>query len=339
MANLSDHLTTGTVSLTGSGSLAMTTTVGQTADLSGVTNSLTGTLTISDNTGDEAIAGTSGNDIINLTSGIDVVNANGGTDTINVSISNLTSADNINGAAGTDSINLSSTGTLNYGDLAGVTNVENLNFFSGNDTFQFTDETSFSSTMSKFSAINMGSGTDTVAFSSTVNADLDFSKLSSLEKLSLSSGADTLNISGDEPTSIYGNDGDDQFTLNFSTVRTLDGGNNTDTVKFTGATSTISADTDFTFGASLTNMEKLDISGLSLNTSNNNTEFNFTEAMLDAWTGSTTGNLTLSFTSSQVEKIKFTDSSSTVHDSAATIVDNTTYTIGNNHLTIDITDV
>lgn len=53
-------------------------------------------------------------------------------------------------------------------------NVENLNFFSGNDTFQFTDETSFSSTMSKFSAINMGSGTDTVAFSSTVNADLDF---------------------------------------------------------------------------------------------------------------------------------------------------------------------
>lgn len=61
--------------------------------------------------------------------------------------------------------------------------------------------------------------------------------------------------------------------------------------------------------------------------------------MLDAWTGSTTGNLTLSFTSSQVEKIKFRYSLSTVHDSAATIVDNTTYTIGNNHLTIDITDV
>ena len=66
--------------------------------------------------------------------------------------------------------------------------------------------------------------------------------------------------------------------------------------------------------------------------------------MLDAWTGSNTGSLTLSLTSSQVEKIKFTDSSSVEHNSYNTssssdIADNTTYTIGNNTLTIDITDV
>ena len=86
-------------------------------------------------------------------------------------------------------------------------------------------------------------------------------------------------------------------------------------------------------------IEKLDITGLTLSTADNNTEFIFTEAMIDAWTGSSTGNLTLSFTSSQREKIMFTDSGGTVRDSAAEIVDNTTYTIGNSSLTIDITDI
>jgi hypothetical protein len=62
-------------------------------------------------------------------------------------------------------------------------------------------------------------------------------------------------------------------------------------------------------------------------------------AVINTWTGSTTGNLTLSFTSTQREKIMFTDSSSVVHDSAATIVDNTTYTIGTHSLTIDVTDI
>ena len=61
--------------------------------------------------------------------------------------------------------------------------------------------------------------------------------------------------------------------------------------------------------------------------------------MIDAWTGNSTGNLTLSFTSSQREKIMFTDIGGTVRDSVAEIADNTTYTIGNSSLTIDITDV
>ena len=40
-----------------------------------------------------------------------------------------------------------------------------------------------------------------------------------------------------------------------------------------------------------------------------------------------------------MEKIKFTDSSSVVHDTSSTITDNASYTIGNNTLTIDIIDV
>jgi hypothetical protein len=142
---------------------------------------------------------------------------------------------------------------------------------------------------------------------------------------------------------ISGGTGNDLFTIDFSSIDTIDGGANTtkDTVKFnSGNTGTsISADTDFVMNSTLTNIEKLDITGLTLNTANNSTEFNFTEAMIDAWTGSSTGNLTLSFTSSQREKIMFTDSGGTVRDSAAEIVDNTTYTIGNSSLTIDITDV
>jgi hypothetical protein len=160
----------------------------------------------------------------------------------------------------------------------------------------------------------MGSGTDDISFSSTVSGDLDFSKLSSIERLNLSGNADTLTISGDEPTTINGLAGNDQFTLDFSTVRTLDGGNDTDTVKFTGATSNISADTDFTFGASLTNIEKLDITGLSLNTSSTTTEFNFTDTMIKQWSGSATGTVALSLTSAQTDKIMFTDSGNTVHD-------------------------
>ncbi len=52
-----DAATTGTVTLSGAGSLTLTTIAGETLDLSGVTNSLSGTLTINDSTGDNNIVG------------------------------------------------------------------------------------------------------------------------------------------------------------------------------------------------------------------------------------------------------------------------------------------
>jgi hypothetical protein len=73
-----DAYTTGTVTLSGAGSLTLSSTAGQTVDLSGVTNSLSGTLTINDSTGNENITGTSGNDTINISSGSDTVNAGNG---------------------------------------------------------------------------------------------------------------------------------------------------------------------------------------------------------------------------------------------------------------------
>ena len=81
----------------------------------------------------------------------------------------------------------------------------------------------------------------------------------------------------------------------------------------------------------------LDITSLNLNTNDGNTEFEFT-GFFNSITNDT-GKLTLSLSNSQVEKIKFTDSSSEVHDSASTIADNATYTVGSNLLTIDIIDV
>ena len=101
--------------------------------------------------------------------------------------------------------------------------------------------------------------------------------LGEFETLNLSSTNDNLTISGDESATINGLGGNDQFTLDFSTIRTLNGGADTDTVKFSGNTGTnISTDTNFVFGSSSTtsNIEKLDITSLSLNTFDDTAEFN-----------------------------------------------------------------
>jgi len=348
-AQINDLLpeTSGTITLAGSGSLAITVASGETLDLSGVTNSLSGNLSITDSTGNETITGTSANDTLTLSSGNDTVNLGNGSDTINTTISNLDTSDNISdgGSTGSDTLNITNSGTINSANLIDVNGIETLNLSSGADTITFADTTQFNAFRNEFTDIVDAGGSDTLSFgSSAVTGDLDFSKLSEFETLNLSSNDDNLTISGDEPATINGLAGNDTFSLDFSSIRNLDGGANTDTVSLTGNTGSISSDTDFNESSIFTNIEKLDITSLNLNTSDNNTEFNFTEAMIDAWTGNATGNLTLSLTSSQVEKIKFTDSSSTVHDSynagtSSDIHDNTVYTIGDNTLTIDITDV
>ena len=95
---------------------------------------------------------------------------------------------------------------------------------------------------------------------------------------------------------------------------------------FSGNTGTsISTDTTFTPASTFTNIEAMDIRSLTLNTADNNTEFNFTEAMIKQWTGSQTGTLSLTLSSSQAEKIMFTDTTNTVHDTSATIQNSFTY--------------
>jgi Ca2+-binding RTX toxin-like protein len=152
-------------------------------------------------------------------------------------------------------------------------------------------------------------------------------------------GDDTLD-GGTENDTLWGGLGNDLLILDFSGVDKIYGEGGTDTVSFTGTTSTISADTNFAPSATTINtVEKFDLSSLSLNSSSDSTEFIFTDALLTTWTGSSTGSFTLSFTSSQREKIMFTDSGGTVRDTAAEISDGATYTVGSHSLTIDITDI
>ena len=134
--------------------------------------------------------------------------------------------------------------------------------------------------------------------------------------------------------------------MNFSNIDNfnIDGGSNTDNVELTGNSNSISSDTEFGHASSFENMEKLDISSLSLNTADSSTEFEFTDALLESWTGSATGNLTLSLKSAQADLIKFTGSDTTSSTASTTYDGNTasvesghTYDLGNTSLTIDIT--
>jgi hypothetical protein len=334
--------TSGSISI---GTATINVASGSTLTLSSITS--TGTLTINDSSGNENITGTTSNDTLNLSAGNDTVNLGDGSDTVNVNIGNIDTNDNITdtGTSGTDTLNVNGAGTIDSAILIDVNGFETLNLGSSDNTITFTDTTEFNAFRNEFTDIVDAGGNDTLSFgSSAVTGDLDFSKLAEFENLNLSSTNDNITLSGDEPENVNGLGGNDQFTLDFSSVKTLNGGSDIDTVKFTGATSTIATDTDFATNSTITNVEKFDISSLNLNTSDNNTEFNFTEGFLESITGSTTGNLTLSLTSSQVEKIKFTDNSTGEHDSYNTssssdIADNTTYSIGSNSLTIDIIDV
>ena len=114
---------------------------------------------------------------------------------------------------------------------------------------------------------------------------------------------------------LYGGNGDDLFVLDFTEVDSIYGQGGTDTVKFTGATSTISADTNFNPSAAVLNtFEKLDLTSLALNTNVPTTEFKFTDTMIKQWSGSATGTVSLSLTSAQTDRIMFTDSGNVIHD-------------------------
>ncbi len=344
---------TGVVTLSGTGSLSLTTTAGQNLDLSGVTNSLTGTLSISDNTGNENITGTAGNDTLNLSSGNDVINLGAGNDTINIATMNdLTSSDVITDTSGTDTLNINGAGSI-ASTAFNVTGFENLNLSTSNDTVTFTDKGSFDTWIGKFSSIDGNSGTsDTLSFGSAVTADLDFTKLHNFETLTFSDNADIVTFGSDEYTAgirtlnlgntaantanlnanttsqvaVNGGYSSDTFNLDFSRLSendySINGGAGSDTVVFTLGSTTgtsISLDTNFnSFGTSLTNIESMDLRNLSLNTDSTGIEFNFTDTMIKQWTGNATGTLSLSLTSAQTDLIKFTDNSgdslTEVHD-------------------------
>src|SRR5690606_16888003 len=186
-----DAATTGTLTLNGAGSLTLTTIAGETLDLSGITNSLSGGLTINDSTGDNNIKGTSANDTLTLSSGNDTINLGAGDNTIYVSnMNDLTSVDIITDTNGIDTLNINGSGTIASSDF-NVSGFENLNLSTGADVVTFTDKSSFDTFKSKFSsAIDTKGGDDEFKFSSAITEDLDFTKISNLEKLSFSENDD-----------------------------------------------------------------------------------------------------------------------------------------------------
>jgi hypothetical protein len=296
--------TSGTISI---GTVTINVASGDTLNLSSVTS--TGTITINDAAGNENITGTSAADILNLTSGDDTINLGGGNDTINIAHSNIDINDNITDTSGTDILNITSSGMIDSANLIDVSGIETLNLSSGDDTITFDDVTEFNNFRTEFSNIVDAGGTDNLSFGlASVIGDLDFTNLSEFENLNLSSSADNLTVSGDEPANIFGLDGDDIFTLNFSNLTNLNAGNDTDTVALTGNTGTsISADTVFGKAAQFDNIETLDMSNLTLNTADANTEFEITSSLIDEWTDAD-NDLTLVLNgASQADQIKFTD--------------------------------
>jgi len=121
----------------------------------------------------------------------------------------------------------------------------------------------------------------------------------------------------------------------------IDGNADSDTVKLTGTTNNIGT-TDTVFGHidSFNNIEKLDISSLTLDSDNSDTEFEFTTSLVSSWTD-TTNNLELILEdSAQADKIKFEDKDGKVwdgRDTDHTVSDGVTYNLSDDvSLTIDI---
>ncbi|MGJ0412653.1 hypothetical protein NG764_09345 [Aliarcobacter cryaerophilus] len=345
-----------------------------TANLSGLTNSLGGTTTINDSNNADTITGTNHGDTINLSGGTDNVTLGSGTNVLNVDAVNLTSADTITATAGTtDTLNINGSGTIASTEF-NVTGFENLNFSSGADTVTFTDKGSFDTWIGKFGSIDGKGNTDTLSFSDAVTEDLDFTKLNNFETLSFGVQDDTVTFGSDEfdaeirtlnlgdgtniaklnadttsAVQVNGGANDDTFELDFSRLSegdyNINGGSGTDGVNVSGNYD-ISSDMDFASSSRFTNIESLDISGMSL-TSANDTEYTLTDSLITSWLGSSS-NLTLKLHSNQAEFIKFTGNKvgddpdvgnvSWDNDTSNTISQGD-YNLGTKTLTIDFTDV
>ena len=196
-------------------------------------------------------------------------------------------------------------------------------------------------------SLDFGSGDDTLAFDTTVSGDLNFTNISDLENLDLSSANDSITLSDDEPENIDGGAGDDNFTLDFANIDnfTIDGGNDDDTVEFSSGDNTganITSDTLFADNNAFDNIETLDLTNLTLNTSDSNTEFMLTDDLIKNWTDGD-NSLTLKLTNDQADLISFTGENTTANDGSKvydgntnSIADNTTYDLGDSTLTIDI---
>jgi hypothetical protein len=220
----------------------------------------------------------------------------------------------------------------------------------GDDTFTFND-----ASLSSADIINAGTGTDTLSISDTASlTDVDFTNLSGFDTLTLSDNANSV-ILGSEAvgagiTSVTGGSASDNVTKSFDSAITVDGGVGTDTVNINETNATaITADTALGANTDFSNIEVLDFSDISLNVGadtsdgGTNAEFTITKEMIEAWTGSSDGDLTIKIKSDDEDKIEFVDKDGAKYGSddtgavGTTILDNTTYHLdADTDITIDI---
>jgi hypothetical protein len=221
------------------------------------------------------------------------------------------------------------------------------------DTLTFDDKTEFDNFTGNFTDIVDAGGTDTISFGSTaISGDLDFTKLAEFENLNLSSVADDVTLSGDEPSNVNALGGDDNFTIdfgnvaNFNSTNGIDGGTGTNKVTLTGSASVTTDGDDFLDGINyFEGISELDLTALNGGagfSDDNAVEFEFTNSMLEDWIGTADGDLKLTLTNEQAEDIMFTDNNGVEHNTtslgSANINDGTYDLDSNTTLTINITD-
>jgi len=227
----------------------------------------------------DTVYGGSGSDIVTTLAGDDEIYANDGDDTIKFSTADLNSSDIVDGGTGNDTLEITdqvidntpaTADNLADADLTGMSGVETIQFAdvvnsitlnqdtiklqggNNNDTFNYTDESTFSSA----DTIDGGIGEDTLHFTNAVDFTIagSFAGVSSVEVLDLSDNVNIVNVDGmvNSFETILGGTGVDSITTNggensvlsgdgndtvfiSSASDTLDGGNGTDELNVTGS--------------------------------------------------------------------------------------------------------
>ena len=229
--------TSGNITMDGVGSLEITLEVNEALDLSSITNSLDGTLTIADSTGNETITGTGENDIVSLSSGDDTVSLGDGDDTINIKSSDLTSLDTITGEGGSDTLNITTAGTANATNVS----VETMNLSDGTNDFTLgnnigtvnggTDADTFTLDFTNVTTINTDAGSDTVNLTGSASVATDGDLFTGASNVN---GLEVLDLTALNSGSGFNGDDSVEFSFTTSLIEQLVGNSAGDlTIKLT----------------------------------------------------------------------------------------------------------
>jgi Ca2+-binding RTX toxin-like protein len=256
--------------------------------------------------------------------------------TINAEATTITA---ITGGSGNDTLNvnedmiLSTFGSIETTDIASG---KTLNLsgtlmdgktISGDGTLNITDSGDDNLDLSNVSS-NITADIDDAA-TTIAGVKSDFDGTNSSSNLDIDISSDNLTLKGGS--------GDDTVVLDFSNLSTIDAGSGSNTAKLTG--SVTADDSDFSGASNVSNIDTLDLTGLTINGADDQ-ELIITKEMIQHWDDGDK-QITLKINSDQAENLQVTadsdadttDDSSTVHESLS----ETTYTYDDGtQLVVDI---